>query len=266
MRATYISWTPMHRWGNPFAHILLYEIEQAWRICYVHMREGCPRCSQVRDRPTREDWDVQFDMWGPSDEERRWIGRYERSLSQRAQSQVRRGGTRRDPSRGSRSRSRPRGRHREAATRRHINKWGGGGGPSRRKAGPSRRRGTSEQSPWRVAGFVLGTVGGLRGPQATPDLERLSIEQYRLMMADAQQERDDALDAYQLAESAQREAGVASKLAAREQRDRWELLERFRRLETAQLGAPQVGGLSLEQRGLGSSRRQRRRRTSGGDA
>ncbi|RAW20319.1 hypothetical protein PC110_g23239 [Phytophthora cactorum] len=86
------------------------------------------------------------------------------------------------------------------------------------------------------------------------------------MMADAQQERDDALDAYQLAESAQREAGVASKLAAREQRDRWELLERFRRLETAQLGAPQVGGLSLEQRGLGSSRRQRRRRTSGGDA
>ncbi|KAG2968678.1 hypothetical protein PC121_g24133 [Phytophthora cactorum] len=143
---------------------------------------------------------------------------------------------------------------------------GGGGGPSRRKAGPSRRRGTSEQSPWRVAGFVLGTVGGLRGPQATPDLERLSIEQYRLMMADAQQERADALDAYQLAESAQREAGVASKLAAREQRDRWELLERFRRLETAQLGAPQVGGLSLEQRGLGSSRRQRRRRTSGGDA
>ncbi|KAG3171539.1 hypothetical protein PI126_g1809 [Phytophthora idaei] len=76
----------------------------------------------------------------------------------------------------------------------------------------------------------------------------------------------DALDAYHLVESAQLEAGVTSKLAAREQRDRWELFERLRRLETAQFGAPQVGGLSREQQGLGSSRRQRRRRTSGGDA
>ncbi|EGZ09382.1 hypothetical protein PHYSODRAFT_338199 [Phytophthora sojae] len=88
---------------------------------------------------------------------------------------------------------------------------------------------------------------------------RVTIEQYRIMIAEAEQVRNDALDAQNLAESARTRASAAEAVAEESQRDRLALVERLRRLERAAFGAPQAEQSAHERQGLGLSWRQRRR-------
>ncbi|KAE8989893.1 hypothetical protein PF005_g13549 [Phytophthora fragariae] len=53
-------------------------LQREWRLCYVHLVEGCTRC-QDRPRPTREEWERQVMGWAMSEDERRWLGRYDRA-------------------------------------------------------------------------------------------------------------------------------------------------------------------------------------------
>ncbi|ETL36723.1 hypothetical protein L916_11345, partial [Phytophthora nicotianae] len=36
--------------------------QREWRICYVHLVEGCANCSETRDRPTRTEWEHQLEL------------------------------------------------------------------------------------------------------------------------------------------------------------------------------------------------------------
>ncbi|KAE8988569.1 hypothetical protein PF004_g24640 [Phytophthora fragariae] len=53
-------------------------LQREWRLCYVHLVEGCTRC-QDRPRPTREEWERQVMSCTLSEDERRWLGRYDRA-------------------------------------------------------------------------------------------------------------------------------------------------------------------------------------------
>ncbi|KAE9174450.1 hypothetical protein PF005_g25852 [Phytophthora fragariae] len=53
-------------------------LQREWRLCYVHLVEGCTGC-QDRPRPTREEWERQVMSWTLSEDERRWLGRYDRA-------------------------------------------------------------------------------------------------------------------------------------------------------------------------------------------
>jgi hypothetical protein len=81
--------------------------EREWRLCYVHLVEGCSRCGGDRQRPSREEWERQLDRWPLTEDERRWIGRFDRARSNVAAARVRGGGRR-----GVRRSSHPRGRSR----------------------------------------------------------------------------------------------------------------------------------------------------------
>ena len=85
---------------------------ESWRLCYVHLREGCHNCSHVR-RPTQAEWDAEVLRWPLGDSERRSIGCYEWSLHQYQQATERRerDNVRRSASRCERSRSRSPSRH-----------------------------------------------------------------------------------------------------------------------------------------------------------
>ncbi|ETM53882.1 hypothetical protein L914_02682 [Phytophthora nicotianae] len=50
-----------------------------WRISYVHLVEGCTKCSETRDRPSRTEWEHQLELWPRSEVERQAICRYDRS-------------------------------------------------------------------------------------------------------------------------------------------------------------------------------------------
>ena len=85
---------------------------ESWRLCYVHLREGCHNCSHVR-RPTQAEWDAEVLRWPLGDSERRSIECYEWSLHQYQQATERRerDNLRRSASRCERSRSRSPSRH-----------------------------------------------------------------------------------------------------------------------------------------------------------
>ncbi|GMF55504.1 unnamed protein product [Phytophthora fragariaefolia] len=88
--------------------------------------------------------------------------------------------------------------------------------------------------------------------------ERLTPEQYRLMMMETDQARDDAMEAQNLAESARQRAAAAEAAAARSEHGRREMMERLRHLESLVCGGPRSATPSREGRGLGLTRRQRR--------
>ncbi|ETO63041.1 hypothetical protein F444_19198 [Phytophthora nicotianae P1976] len=52
-------------------------VQREWRICYVHLVEGCANCSETRDRPTPTEWEHQLELWPLSEVERQAIGRYD---------------------------------------------------------------------------------------------------------------------------------------------------------------------------------------------
>ncbi|KAE9013246.1 hypothetical protein PF010_g9044 [Phytophthora fragariae] len=80
--------------------------QREWRMCYVHLVEGCTRC-QDRPRPTREAWEHQVMNWALSEDERRWLRRYDRARRD-LEVAASRGGGRRETSERARSRSRSR--------------------------------------------------------------------------------------------------------------------------------------------------------------
>ncbi|KAE8958951.1 hypothetical protein PR003_g26254 [Phytophthora rubi] len=80
--------------------------------------------------------------------------------------------------------------------------------------------------------------------------EHLTPQQYRLMVREADQARDEAMEAHNLAESA----------ATRSEQGRREMMERLRHLESIVCGAPRSATPSREEQGLWPTRRQRRQR------
>ncbi|KAE8966049.1 hypothetical protein PR001_g28529 [Phytophthora rubi] len=81
-------------------------LQREWRLCYVHLVEGCTRC-QDRPRPTREEWERQVMDWALSEDERRWLGRYDRARRD-LEVAASRGSGRRETRERARSRSRSR--------------------------------------------------------------------------------------------------------------------------------------------------------------
>ncbi|KAG1681914.1 hypothetical protein DVH05_024111 [Phytophthora capsici] len=128
-------WNRMQREGSSFVSWLTFRekisadhsisalrnhiCENAWdvdRLCYVHVREGCKSCNSV-ERPSEAEWQEHVAEWPLSEQERAWIAKYDRTLSEMAQSSNR-GGSRRRRSRRSMSPpSIPGGRHSRGARR-----------------------------------------------------------------------------------------------------------------------------------------------------
>ncbi|GMF51208.1 unnamed protein product [Phytophthora fragariaefolia] len=87
--------------------------------------------------------------------------------------------------------------------------------------------------------------------------ERLIPEQYRLMVMETDQARDDAMEAQNLAESARQRVAAAEAVAARSEQGRREVMERLRHLESLVCGGGARSSTPLrEGRGLGLTRRQ----------
>jgi hypothetical protein len=75
-----------------------------------------------------------------------------------------------------------------------------------------------------------------RGSEGTGASERLTIEQYRMMIREADQARDDAMEAQNLAEAARTRAAAATQ----SEQGRREMMERIRHLETLVCGGPRL--------------------------
>ncbi|KAG1702106.1 hypothetical protein DVH05_009898 [Phytophthora capsici] len=128
-------WNRMQREGSSFVSWLTFRekisadhsisalrnhiCENAWdvgRPCYVHVREGCRSCNSV-ERPSEVEWQEHVAEWPISEQERAWIAKYDRTLSEIAQSSNH-GGSRRRRSRRSMSLPPiPGGRHSRGARR-----------------------------------------------------------------------------------------------------------------------------------------------------
>ncbi|KAE8890730.1 hypothetical protein PF010_g24154 [Phytophthora fragariae] len=92
--------------------------------------------------------------------------------------------------------------------------------------------------------------------------EHLTPQQYRLMVREADQARDEAMEAHNLAESARDRAAAAEATATRSEQGRREMMEWLRHLESIVCGAPRSATPSREEQGLWPTRRQRRQRGS----
>ncbi|KAE9191950.1 hypothetical protein PF002_g24347 [Phytophthora fragariae] len=295
-------------------------LQREWRLCYVHLVEGCTRC-QDRPRPTREEWERQVMSWTLSEDERRWLGRYDRArrdlevaasrgsgrreTRERARSRSRSrspGHVRWRRSRSHspapvrpRSRSRDRGRLQEGgygtptypqpasaqasapdnASRVPADEWraysqyqGSREGDSRGwrayRDQPSapRRIAAPPMHPQAAGAHHAGTefAAALLGSERTDASEHLTPQQYRLMVQEADQARDEAMEAQNLAESARERAAAAEAAATRSEQGRREMMERLRYLESIVCGAPRSATPSREEQGLWPTRRQRRQR------
>ncbi|KAE8999237.1 hypothetical protein PR002_g18516 [Phytophthora rubi] len=102
-------------------------------------------------------------------------------------------------------------------------------------------------------GFAAAPLGSER----TDASEHLTPQQYRLMVQETDQARDDAMEAQNLAESAPVRAAAAEAAATRSEQGRREMMERLRHLESLVCGAPRSATPSREEQGLW--RRQRRK-------
>ncbi|KAE8959779.1 hypothetical protein PR001_g30600 [Phytophthora rubi] len=285
-----------------------------------HLVEGCTRC-QDRPRPTREEWERQVMSWTLSEDERRWLGRYDRArrdlevaasrgsgrreTRERARSRSRSRSTRHVRWRRSRSRSpapaRPRSRSRDRgrlqeggygaptypqpasvqasapdnASRVPADEWraysqyqGNREGDSRGwreyRDQPSapRRIAAPPMHPQAAGAHHAGTefAAAPLGSERTDASEHLTPQQYRLMVREADQARDEAMEAQNLAESARERAAAAEAATTRSEQGRREMMERLRHLESIVCGAPRSATPSREEQGLWPTRRQRRQR------
>ncbi|KAE8979452.1 hypothetical protein PR001_g24547 [Phytophthora rubi] len=294
--------------------------QREWRLCYVHLVEGCARC-QDHPRPTREEWERQVMSWALSEDERRWLGRYDRArrdlevaasrgsgrreTRERARSRShsrspghvrwRRSRSRSPAPARPRSRSRDRGRLQEGgygaptypqpasvqasapdnASRVPADEWraysqyqGNREGDSRGWRGyrdqPSapRRIAAPPMHPQAAGAHHAGTefAAAPLGSEQTDASEHLTPQQYWLMVREADQARDEAMEAQNLAESARDRAAAAEAAATRSEQGRREMMERLRHLESIVCGAPRSATPSREEQGLWPTRRQRRQR------
>ncbi|KAE9323391.1 hypothetical protein PF008_g17371 [Phytophthora fragariae] len=80
--------------------------QREWRLCYVHLVDVGTRF-QDRPRPTREEWERQVMSCALSEDERRWLGRYDRARRD-LEVAANRGSGRRETRERARSRSRSR--------------------------------------------------------------------------------------------------------------------------------------------------------------
>ncbi|KAE8892956.1 hypothetical protein PF003_g22875 [Phytophthora fragariae] len=90
--------------------------------------------------------------------------------------------------------------------------------------------------------------------------ERLTPRQYRLMVQETDQARDDAMEAQNLTESACVRAAAAEAAATRSEQGRREMMERLRHLESVVCGRSHSETPSRKEQGLWPTRRQRRQR------
>ncbi|KAE8999591.1 hypothetical protein PF001_g14910 [Phytophthora fragariae] len=96
--------------------------------------------------------------------------------------------------------------------------------------------------------------------ERTDASEHLTPQQYRLMVQETDQARDDAMEAQNLAESARVRAAATEAAATRSEQGQREMMERLRRLESLVCGTPRSATPSREEQGLWPTRRQRRQR------
>ncbi|KAE9061503.1 hypothetical protein PF010_g29793 [Phytophthora fragariae] len=96
------------------------------------------------------------------------------------------------------------------------------------------------------------------GSERTDASEHLTPQPYRLMVQEADQARDKAMEAQNIAESARERAAAAEAAATRLEQGRREMMERLRHLESIVCGAPRSATPSREERGPLPTRRQRR--------
>ncbi|KAE9060290.1 hypothetical protein PF010_g30276 [Phytophthora fragariae] len=292
-------------------------LQREWRLCYVHLVGGCARC-QDRPRPTREEWGRQVMSWTLSEDERRWLGRYDRARRD-LEVAASRGSGRRETRERARSRSRSRSpghvRWRRSRSRQRgvvvaheigdVFKKATTGLPgilSRRVSKPAHpimllgclptsgarirsTRGTARggsrgwreyrdqpSAPRRIAAPPMypqpagvhhaGTefAAAPLGSERTDASEHLTPQQYRLMVREADQARDEAMEAQNLAESGRERAAAAEAAATRSEQGRREMMERLRHLESIVCGAPRSATPSREEQGLWPTRLQRRQR------
>ncbi|KAE9008281.1 hypothetical protein PR001_g9875 [Phytophthora rubi] len=230
--------------------------QREWRLCYVHLVEGCTRC-QDRPRPTREEWERQVMNWALSEDERRWLGRYDRARRDLEVAASRGGGRSGTCERGLVVAHEIGDVFKKAATGlprilcRRVSKPAHpivllGGLPS----SGARIRSTS--------GTVRGALAG--GTSIVDASERLTPEQYRLIVQETDQARDDAMEAQNLAESACVRAAAAEAAASRSELGRREMMERLRHLEPVVCGGTRSATPSRQEQGPWPTRRQRQQR------
>ncbi|KAE8951033.1 hypothetical protein PR002_g33099 [Phytophthora rubi] len=88
------------------------------------------------------------------------------------------------------------------------------------------------------------------GSERTDASEHLTPQQYRLMVREADQATDEAIEAQNLAESARERAAAAEAAATRSEQGRREMMKRLRHLESIVCGAPRSATPSREEQGL----------------
>ncbi|KAE9023057.1 hypothetical protein PR001_g11559 [Phytophthora rubi] len=98
------------------------------------------------------------------------------------------------------------------------------------------------------------------GSERTDASEYLTPQQYRLMVQETDQARDDAMAAQNLADSARVRAAAVEASATRSEQGRREMIERLRDLKLLVCGVPRSATHSRQEQGLWSTRRQRRQR------
>ncbi|KAE9040926.1 hypothetical protein PR001_g6853 [Phytophthora rubi] len=98
------------------------------------------------------------------------------------------------------------------------------------------------------------------GSERIDSSERLTPRQYRLMVQETDQARDDAMEAQNLTESACVRAAAAEAAATRSEQGRREMMERLRHLESVVCGRSRSETPSRQEQGLWPTRRQRRQR------
>ncbi|KAE9320108.1 hypothetical protein PR003_g17810 [Phytophthora rubi] len=241
------------------AHALLETIVREWRLCYVPLVEGCTRC-QDRPRPTREEWERQLMNWALSEDKRRWLGRCDQACKDLEVAASYGGGRASGVALAvarevlvtcgggavARSGEREQGlvvAHeigdviKKAATglpRILCRARGTASGTLAVGASVVINQALHDVSPHpQAAGVHLaGTefAAALLGSERTDALEHLTPQQYRLMVHETDQARDDAIEAQNLAESARVRAAAAEAAATRS--------ERLRHLESLGCGAP----------------------------
>ncbi|KAE9356861.1 hypothetical protein PF008_g3423 [Phytophthora fragariae] len=98
------------------------------------------------------------------------------------------------------------------------------------------------------------------GSERIDSSERLTPRQYRLMVQETDQARDDAMEAQNLTESACVRAAAAEAAATRSEQGRREMMERLRHLESVVCGRSRSETPSRQEQGLWPTRRQPRQR------
>ncbi|KAE9336775.1 hypothetical protein PR003_g12337 [Phytophthora rubi] len=89
------------------------------------------------------------------------------------------------------------------------------------------------------------------GSERTDASGHRTPQQYRLMVREDDQARDEAMEAQNLAESARDRAAAAEAAATRSEQGRREMMERFRHLVSIVCGVPRSATPSREDQGSG---------------